>query len=474
MRKFLVFLLCLSLIGLLSVRFVEPDIPGNTPFQLAEVLPGSFDITVSTLGFLEAARSHMISSELRGDKGKIVWLTDDGARVSKGDILIKLDTSPFEEEISRLKGDMTSLEAAADAAMQMSEWEKNQAERETRTAEFNLKIARLELRKLVEADAPLQLAQFREEAEKAEQEYSRYVSYISDLEELSQKGYANPTEIALARKKASELKEKYDSANQKYMSYEKHAFPSLRETAGAKVEKAKTELGQIRKGSVFKIARAVSAYRETESRLQNVKNSLVQTMRELDKTIIHAPFSGIAIRYEAYRDGRKRKPRVGDRVLQHQPLLYLPDISSMIVKTRVREIDLHKIGVGKKCRIKVDAYPDTLSEGEVTFVGALASGRSDGTGGEKYFQITVSLKTEDPRLRPGMTARVTVASDQVRDALCVPIQAVFDENGAKYCYRLNGKSLQKVSVSIGKQNEDMVEIISGLQKGDQVSLVRPH
>ncbi len=471
--RYFIILVSLGILGVLSVRIDPPDSYKESDFQLAEVSHRDFDILVNTVGVLDAARSYMLSSAIRGDKGKIITLIDDGARVNVGDTLVKLDPSPFEEEIHRLKGEVSSLESAVNAARQILEWEKSQVEREIRTAEFNVKIAKLEMRKLVEADGPLQMTQHKEETEKAREEYERYLSYLFDLEELKHEGYSNPTEIRLARKKSLELKEKYGAANKKYTNYTDYMFPALKETTDVRLEKAQAELEQIRKGSAFKIAKAVSALEEMKTRLETANTSLRQARDELDKTTIHAPFAGIAILYEAFRDGQKRKPRVGDRVLRNQPLLYLPDISSMIVRTRIREIDLYKIAVGQMCSVKADAYPDMLLKGEVTFIGSLASGRFGSVTAEKYFRVTISVKGENSRLRPGMTARISIMTDRVQNALSVPIQSVFNESGGTYCYRLTGEGFRKANISPGRQNEDIVEITAGLREGDQVSLVRP-
>ena len=444
-----------------------PDLP------LYTVSEQSFEVMVDTIGVLDAARSHMVSSTIRGDKGKIIFFIDDGTKVHKGDVLVRLDPTPFEEEIHGLKGEVLSLEAARDAAKQILEWEKSQVEREVRTAEFNLKVAELELKKLVQGDGPLQLAQLKGEMEKAKEEHTRYASYLSDLEILGQKGVDTLTEIKLAKEKTAELTEKYETANKKYMSYKEHVLPSLVETAKANVGKANMELEQIRKASVYKVAKASSALKEVDGKFQTAQASLSQAESELKKTAILAPFSGIAVLCEAFHDGEKRKPRVGDRVWQNQPLLYLPDISSMIVKTRVREVDLHKIGIGQKCNVRVDAYPEVLFEGEVGFVGVMASGRFEDGAGEKYFQMTVSLAGEDARLRPGMTARVSILTEQVNNVLSIPVHAIFNERGEKYCYQWLGKDFKKVPIVIGRLNEDVVEIRSGLEEGDQVSLVEP-
>jgi HlyD family secretion protein len=471
--KIVVIVFALVSAGLfLMTRFVTssydgPDLP------LYTVSERSFEVMVDTIGVLDAARSHMVSSTIRGDKGKVIFLIDEGTRVQEGDVLVRLDPTPFEEEVHRLKGEVLSLEAAVDAAGQILEWEKSQVEREVKTADFNLKVSELDLKRLVEGDGPLQLAQLKGEMEKAKEEHTRYASYLADLEILGKQGVDTLTEIKLAKDKTSELTEKYDAASKKYTSYKEHVLPSLVETARANVGKAKMELEQIRKASVYKIAKATSALKEVEGKFQTAQTSLRQAESELKKTTILAPFPGIAVLCEAFRDGQKRKPRVGDRVWQNQPLLYLPDISSMIVKTRVREVDLHKIGIGQNCSVRVDAYPDVLFQGEVGFVGVMASGRFEGGAGEKYFQMAVSLAEEDTRLRPGMTARVSILTDQVKDVLCVPIHSIFDDRGEKYCYKWRGKDFKKVAIVMGRLNEDFAEIRSGLKVGEQVSLVEP-
>jgi HlyD family secretion protein len=472
--KYLFPVLLFSLLGLVAARFVprEAAAPEESPL-LARPSETDFEITIRTIGTLDAARSHMISSELPGDRGKIIFIVEDGQRVGKGDILVRLDPTPFEEEAGRLKAEAITLQSAVEASEQLLEWEKNQIERELRTAEFNLEIARLEFGKLIEGDGPLQVSQFQEDVEKAREEYDRYLAYIDDLKVLDDRGFDNRTEIGMAEKKASELMEKYESARKKYRSYTRHVFPALRETAKARVEKAEMELDQTRKGSVFRVAKAISGLEEIRAKLEIVMDSLRQAEKRIENTKIAAPFSGIAILYETFRDGQKRKPRVGDRVLQNQPLLYLPDVSSMVVETRIREIDLHKTALGQECSVRMDAYPDIIFKGEIVSIGVMAtSQRSEGVG-EKFFQLTIALREEDARLRPGMTARTSILVDRVEKSTTVPIQAIFEESGADFCYIHDGRNFRKVVVETGRQNEDVVEIVSGLESDASVSLVRP-
>ena len=87
--------------------------------QMAEAKIGSFDISVSTIGTLDAEQSYIVSSSIKGELGKIIFLIDEGAFVKKGDILVEFDSAYFEEEILRLTGELRGLESSFEARKQI-------------------------------------------------------------------------------------------------------------------------------------------------------------------------------------------------------------------------------------------------------------------------------------------------------------------------------------------------------------------
>ncbi len=453
-------------------KFVRTD-PGISPADTVMAIRRNFSIEVNTIGTLDAARSNMVTSSLKGGKGKIIYLIEDGTWVEKGDLLVQLDPLPFDEEILRLKGEIKKLEAAVDAKRQLFEWEKSQVEKELNTAEFDVHKAELELAKYQKGEGPLQLAQLKEEIDKISTENTKYANYLNDLKDLKDKGYDHPSEIAKAEHEVFILKEKIAAADRKYANYKDHVYPALIEEYQADVEHAEMVRDQTRKGSVHKIAQAKSAWDEVVADLENFNKGLEQAESQLQETKISAPSAGIVILYETFRDGQNRKPRVGDTVLQNQPILYLPDISTMVVKTNIREVDLHKVKTGQPCSIEVDAYPEKKLEGTVSFIGALASDKGGGNSGAKYFQMTVEITSHDPVLRPGMTARVNILTERVENTLTLPLYAVFDENEKFYCFRSKNRALEKIYLTTGRRNEDFIEILDGIAEFDLISTVRP-
>jgi HlyD family secretion protein len=439
-----------------------------------EVKLADFQVEINVVGELDAAQSHMLSSEIQGTDGKIIYLIDDGTRVKKGDILAKLDPLPFQKQVESLEAEVGELKAAVDAAGQMVAYEDNQVGQEIANAEYGLNVATLELRQFEQGDGPLKISMLQEERQKAKLELQRYEAFYNDLLALKKEGFDNKSEITAAEEKVVVLREQFNEASTRFDSYKKHVFPALQESARAKKQNAVLHLEQIRQGGVHKVAKAQATLNQIASKVDAKETALKQTRAELEKTVIKAPFDGIVIHYETFRDGEKRKPREGDSIFMGQPILYLPDISKMIVKTKVREIDLFKLSLGQKGVIRVDAYPDTVFHGDLTFIGALATSESTEPGQEKYFQVIFTLQQEDKRLRPGMTCRVSIISQQVKQAVTVPTQALFADADGEICYVQSGwGAYEKRKVRIGAQNEDFVEILDGLKVGEKVSLIKP-
>ncbi len=434
----------------------------------------TFNVVVRSLGVLDAGQAHMVASTLKGSKGKIIYLIDDGAWVKKGDVLVKLDPTPFEEEIRELQGKSKRLAAALEAKKQLLAWEKNRVVKELSGAEFRIKKADLELLKYRNGEGPLQLIQYQDELKKFSKKKNRYLRYLEDLQQLQAQGYDNQGEMARAKQELREVEENFAAAKRRVESYQNYVYPSMIKKLEADIAQARVELEQIKKGSVHRIAQAKSSVDEVKALLENCNRDLEVAKKKLVQTVVRAPSDGIVILYEAYRNGRKRKPRIGDMVLQNQPILYLPDISTMVVKTRVREIDLHKVTIGKSCVITVDAYPEKKLAGKIAFIGALASENSESSPGGKYFQMTVTLANPDSQLRPGMTARVNILAARVEDALSLPVYAIFEDRDGRYCYRCQHGGWEKVRLRVGRENEDFAEVLGGgLREGDWVLAVPP-
>ncbi|HRU06090.1 MAG TPA: efflux RND transporter periplasmic adaptor subunit [Candidatus Brocadiia bacterium] len=447
------------------------EAPREAPTLTAPVERRGFAIVTRAAGELDAANAVWLTSEATGDSCKIVFLVADGKQVEKGEVVARLDPATFKDRVARLSSELAEARALEWALEQSLEFEKNQADKELKTAEYEARVAELDLVRLEKGDGPFELARLESAMLKAKREYEEKSGYLDDLEKLKERGFANPAEIAQARNRASELKQTYDAARQQWENYKSFSLPAMLEKARAGVERSRTAIDQARTGGGFRVGKAMAALRQARQTAERTAASLKEAQAELERSVIRAPIAGMAVLPTGFFLTESRKPRVGDSVFMNQPLVYLPDTSRMLVNTLIREADLHKVSPGSPAVVCVDAYPDLRLKGKVASIGALASRVSQASG--KWFQVRLDLDEGDARLRPGMSARVEIDCGRVADALCVPVQSLFGAGRKRICYVQKGGSFVEREVEVGRRNEEWAEVVSGLEEGERVALSLP-
>ena len=143
----------------------------------------------------------------------------------------------------------------------------------------------------------------------------------------------------------------------------------------------------------------------------------------------------------------------------------------MQIKAGVNEVDVGKIRFGQDVVIDVDAYPNIKYSGVITHIAPAARDEQ----GVKIFDVEIDIVDSDERLRPGMTANIEIQGDHKKDILTVPVEAVFKKQGRYVAYVMDGSEEEPVEreVVTGISNISSVEIVSGLEEGETVTLYDP-
>jgi multidrug efflux pump subunit AcrA (membrane-fusion protein) len=149
----------------------------------------------------------------------------------------------------------------------------------------------------------------------------------------------------------------------------------------------------------------------------------------------------------------------------------LPDMSSMISKTYVNEIDISKVATGQTVAIGVDAFPELKLEGEVISVANI--GEQLPNGDAKVFEVTIKIHGTDSLLKPAMTTSNSILIAQFDSVIHLPIDAVFGNDTINWVYMNEGLRKIKKQVKVGPANENRVIIEKGLNAGDKVMLTIP-
>ncbi|MCG8605836.1 efflux RND transporter periplasmic adaptor subunit [bacterium] len=292
----------------------------------------------------------------------------------------------------------------------------------TGEAESNLLVAKADLAK---ARSDLEAQRIKEEAARKNYE---------SLPELAKKGFVMESEVEQARLTYIELKSRTNSF-----------------LAGVNAARAN---------------------------VQRADRMLKQQERKLREGVMLAPRAGLVVYAMVGNQQDLRRVEVGMIPFEGMDLMYLPDVSSMLVDTEISEVDLSRVTPSLPAEIRLDAYPDDVFNGEVMKVADLAKRKiSRITGqltGAKVFDVTVKVLAEDLRLKPGLSATVDLIVNEHEDVLYVPLEAIFyDEQDQNIVYLKNGDSYEARRVSIGESNDRVVIVLGGLQEGDKVLLSRP-
>jgi HlyD family secretion protein len=176
----------------------------------------------------------------------------------------------------------------------------------------------------------------------------------------------------------------------------------------------------------------------------------------LDQSQIVAPFAGTITEVDV---------KTGDLVSPGDTAFRLDDLTSLYIDLSISEVDLPSVKVGQPAILEFDAVADKQYSGEVTEIG-MAGTVSQGV---VNYPVTVRITDADASILPGMTASVTIVTDQVDNALLVPNKAIRTSSGQKYVTVLFEGQQISVPVTVGLSGSSMTEITSDqLQEGDVV------
>ncbi|MCC6990665.1 MAG: efflux RND transporter periplasmic adaptor subunit [Acidobacteria bacterium] len=423
-------------------------------------------------GTLTAARMRLYSASALGAPAKIVELVPEGTQVAPGDVLVRFDATQL--ELMRDKDEAALRFADADLVRAREDLriEQLRVEGEGEAARQDLTFAEQDLANELDGRGRLQVAEAEAAAAEAGREVDRARRSLADIAPMLAEGFATRAEVERAEQALRRADETHRIAALKLESLTRFERPASIEKSRAGVQAARQGAVRLADSSAARLTQRRAAAAMAESRLEEIRVRLRTLGDQLSRTTIRADGPGLVVYRELFFGSDKRKPQVGDEVWPNQPLMALPDSSELLVETRVREADLHRVSASQRVFVRVEAYPDVRLPAEVALVGALAS-VDDTRAGTKFFPITIRLQEVDPRLRSGMTARVEIEVASLHAALVVPTGAVFETDADTVCYVLRRGRPEVQVVSVQAENAEFAAIRDGLRVGDVVLLADP-
>jgi multidrug efflux pump subunit AcrA (membrane-fusion protein) len=247
----------------------------------------------------------------------------------------------------------------------------------------------------------------------------------------------------------------------------KYEPPTTIRQAEIALDKANRALDQTIKSYSLRVEQAKSDMRTNRRNFTEQQKRVNDLQTLLSKFDIKAPSPGMVI-YKRDRMGTKRK--TGSTINPWDNVVAtLPDMSSMISKTYVNEIDVSKVKSGQKVEIMVDAFPEKSYTGVVSSVANI--GEQLPNADAKVFEVLIKVDGSDPILRPSMTTGNKIITKTINDVIYIPLESVqAGTDSVPFVYLKNGN---KQVVVLGESNENNVVIEQGLKQETQIYLSTP-
>ncbi|PKP04166.1 MAG: RND transporter [Bacteroidetes bacterium HGW-Bacteroidetes-9] len=243
--------------------------------------------------------------------------------------------------------------------------------------------------------------------------------------------------------------------------------PATQRQAQLDLEKAQRAFQQAEKNYKLRRDKANANMQEVSASYTQAQRRLEQIRDVLNGFTITAPKAGMVI-YKRNWDGSKIG--IGATMSSWENIVAtLPNLSEMISKTYVNEIDISKIKSGQKAEISIDAFPERKYTGLVTEVANI--GEQMRNSNAKVFEVKVKVNEFDSILRPAMTTKNIIITSVIPKSLFLPIECIHNADSISFVY-MAGSSIRK-QVKTGLSNENQIIIEAGLEKGDEVYLSPP-
>ncbi len=464
--------------------------------------------------------------ESRGAQVTILSIVPAGTYISQKDVddgmvLVKLDSSSLEEQVTREKMDLAGDQENVTSAKEAYDIQLIQNESDMADGRLQMRFALLALQRYLGAPLAARLTKDVNNVVDLTQHVAPIIQAVRDDPDLLEgsaagqelKGLNDNIVMATGQLKTAQARligtEKLHDAN--YVSdldlqgdrltvtnqefkeqdarvnldlFFRYDFPKDAEQCVSNYIEAGRELDRTRAECRSRLAQAQAKLANAKERFQAQQTRVNELEVQIANCTMRAKAPGLVIygtggsgdmfRAMRGRGGGSGIIAEGETVYQGQTLISMPDTATMVAEISVHETEVDKVRTGQPATIVMDAFPDQVLHGEVLEVAPLPDQQRGWMNPDlKVYTTLVQIDGTHDFLRTRMSCRVEILVRNLENVVIVPIQVVANRGGRKVCYVVTPDGSEEREVQTGAFNDTFVQIVSGLEEGEEVLLNPP-
>ncbi|MDO5118059.1 MAG: efflux RND transporter periplasmic adaptor subunit [Eggerthellaceae bacterium] len=442
------------------------------------VVREDFSIPISGNGSLQAQSSVTVNPEIEGTVTEV--FAQEGDQVEKGTTLFTIESEEVEKDIEEAADKISEAEEAvseAQAAVGSAQSALNSANSAYKSAKSRADKAKKKYQNAKKKqDAAIEKAEKAgkkagEKAGKTAGEAAKKDKYDEVYEQvLDETGDKDKAKKQATKEAQAAYDKAYDDAYWPAYNaaYEKVKIPKVpdydKEAYQEEVSEAKAEVD----AASAEVSAAQGDVRAAQSELSSAQADYEKAEAQREKCTVVAPQAGTLVSF---------KLEVGDDVGSSDgdsdSSVRISDLSHLRMSIEVNESDIAKVEVGQAATVVPQAFSDLTLQAQVSEIAESATGMEDGgyDGGSVTFSVRLTIDEPDERLKPGMTASVKILTEEVKDALIVPVNALIEEEDGTYVDVVIDEETyetERKKVKVQVKDNTRAVIKKGLKEGDIV------
>ncbi len=464
MNKYL-YVIPFFLIFFIAIWSFNEDDSNEIKYEI--VKKTSFELKLIQRGTLEASRFVQIKSTILSNRAKLVELIPEGTNVNPGMIIARFDIKPFMDDLNSWQHKLKEAQALFIKAQKEVNIHENKSIESVEKIKKSIEIEEINLDDINHGAGLVDLNELKQKIEQKKRKVKLSEHEIEDYDALYKKGYISKRERDEVENKLLNNKEALITAKEKFINYKKYKWPKEIKEHEIMLKDLKEELVNRGIQNKFMLDDKNAQLLKSEGVLKYYEKQIKISKLNVESCDIRSPIKGIVLYNILPKNGKKAKVDIGDSIWQNQSFMQIPDTKNMIVKTKIREVDLSKIYNTLAVKVTLDAYPNKVFNGEITYIDSIAK-NSENIADIKFFDTIIKIKTNDEILRSGMSAKIEIVYDKVKDKLSILNDAINYDGKSEYVEIYEEGEKEKRHVSIGKIGQKYSEVLSGLKAGELV------
>jgi HlyD family secretion protein len=394
------------------------------------------DTTLLAGGDLQPAKQTMVScqvEDITDTEGNLVLtVIDNGARVKKGDVLCRLDSSEL-EELARQQ----EIQVGQTRALCLS-------------AQLVFETAQIALREYEQGLAVQFTKEFESKIALSRSDTQRQVDRLAWATAMASKGYLAQSQLLSERQALARTRHELAKIEGEF-----HVFSRFH--APKEIRALRSEIETAEKNYEVQAA----ALKAEEGRLAYIR-------KQIDNCTVRSPQDGVVVHVNGSR-WRPSPLEPGTLVFQEQHLFMIPDLTSMEVEVSVNETMAPRLRLGMKANVRIASMADRVLTGRVVAIDMLPSPDwKTWDENVRHFFVRVRLDNTPASALPLMSAQVEFDTGHVAGALVIPAEAMAMVDGQESCYVVSEQGLERRPIKTRRATPDLLEITRGLTEGERV------